>query len=108
MVSTNHVASKYQLRSMSAMVYKMTDGAEVLQSYNTIVALRLADGQFAFSSVWTSKDGSMTTKRHIGTWSGKSIKAIRDGIKKHCYKTFEDVNKDYLRAIKMATYGRIG
>lgn len=107
MIRMNHVARKHQLRSMSATVYKMEDGTEVLKSYDTIVAMRLPDGTFAFSIFWTSTDGSMTTKRHITTWCGTPIKAIRDGIKDHWYRTWGDVNSDYLRAIEVAIGSRI-
>lgn len=104
----NHVERKQRLKSMSAYVYKMTDGAEVLKSYDTIVAIELPDGSIAYSTYWTSKDGSMATKRHITTWSGTPLKAIRDGIKSHWHRTWADVDKDYLRAIEVATGGRIG
>lgn len=108
MIKCNPVESKHQLRHMSATVYKLADGAQVLKSYDTIVALELPDGTLAFSAVWTSKDGSMTTKRHITTWSGTPIKVIRNGLKNHLYRTWDDVNSDYLRAIEVATGGRIG
>lgn len=107
MIHHNSVTCKHQLRSMSAMVYRMADGTEVLKSYNTIVAMRLPDGTFAYSTVWTSVDGSMTTKRHITTWSGTPLKAIRNGLKNHWYRTWGDVNKDYLRAIEVAIGSRI-
>lgn len=107
MIRMNHVERKHQLRSMSAMVYRMADGAEVLKSYDTIVAIELPDGTLAFSRYWTSTDGSMTTKRHISVWSGTPINAIRNGLKNHLYKTWNDVDKDYLRAIEVATGGRI-
>jgi hypothetical protein len=108
MMKHNAVERKHQLRRMSATVYHMADGAEVLKSYNTIVAMELPDGTLAFSTVWTSTDGSMTTKRHITTWSGTPINAIRNGIKSHLYSTWADVDKDYLRAIEVATGGHIG
>ena len=107
MIRMNHVERKHQLRSMSATVYLMSNGTEVLKSYNTIVAMRLPDGTYAYSTVWTSTDGSMTTKRHITTWSGTPIKAIRNGLKNHLYRTWSDVNKDYLRAVEVATGGHI-
>lgn len=108
MIRMNHVARKHQLRSMSATVYKMEDGAEVLKSYDTIVAMRLPDGTFAFSTFWTSKEGSTTTKRHIATWCGAPITSIRDDLKHHWYSTLDELDKDYLRAIEVATGGRIG
>lgn len=108
MIRMNHVERKHQLRSMSATVYRMSDGAEVLKSYDTIVAIELPDGTTAYSTVWTSTDGSMTTKRHITTWSGTPINAIRNGLKNHLYRTWSDVDSDYLRAIEVATGGRIG
>lgn len=108
MIKINHVVSKHQLRSMSAYVYKMEDGTEVLKSYDTIVAIELPDGTIAYSTYWTSTDGSMATKHHITTWSGTPLKAIRDGIKSHLYRTWADVDKDYLRALEVATGGRIG
>ena len=103
----NHVERKHQLRHMSATVYHMADGAEVLKSYNTIVAMKLPDGTIAYSPVWTSTDGSTTTKRHITTWSGTPINAIRNGLKNHLYKTWNDVDSDYLWAIEVATGGHI-
>lgn len=106
MIRMNHVARKHQLKHMSATVYKMEDGTEVLKSYDTIVAMRLPDGTFAFSTYWTSKEGSTTTKRHISTWFGAPIASIRDNLK-HWYRTLDDVNSDYLRAIAVATGGRI-
>ena len=108
MIRMNHVERKHQLRSMSATVYRMSDGAEVLKSYDTIVAIELPDGTVAYSTIWTSTAGSMTTKRHITTWSGVNIKSIREGLKEHLYRTWADVDKDYLRAIEVATGGRIG
>lgn len=108
MIRINHVVRKHQLRSMSAYVYKMEDGAEVLKSYDTIVAIALPDGTIVYSTIWTSTAGSMTTKRHITTWSGTPLKAIREGIKSHWYRTWADVDKDYLRTIEVATGGRIG
>lgn len=63
MIHRNSVTCKHQLSSMSATVYLMSDGAEVLKSYDTIVAMKLPDGTIAYSPVWTSTDGSMTTKR---------------------------------------------
>ena len=108
MIRMNLVERKHRLKSMSAYVYKMADGAEVLQSYNTIVAIELPDGTTAYSPVWTSPVGSMTTKRHITTWSGMPINEIRERLKKHLYRTWSDVDKDYLRAIEVATGGRIG
>lgn len=107
MINFAYVASKQQLRSMSAMVYHMTDGAEVLKSYKTIVAMKLPDGTIAFSLVWTSKDASYTTKRHITTWCGMPINAIRNGLKNHIYKTWTDVDSDYLQDIEMVTGGHI-
>lgn len=106
-IRMNHVASKHQLKHMSATVYKMEDGTEVLKSYDTIVAMRLPDGNFAFSAYWTSKAGSATTKRHISTWCGAHITSIRDDLKHHWYMELHDINKDYLRAIEVATGGRI-
>ena len=110
MIKCNPVESKHQLRSMSATVYKMADGTEVLKSYDTIVAMHFIDGTYTFSCYWTSKDGSMTTKRHITTWCGRDIKTIRTGIMCHhpLFRTFADVDTDYLRAIEVATGGRIG
>ena len=107
MIHHNAVTRKHQLKHMSAMVYHMADGAEVLKSYNTIVAMELPDGTIVYSPVWTSTDGSMTTKRHITTWSGTPINAIRNGLKNPLYKTWSDVDSDYLRAIEVATGGRI-
>lgn len=107
MIRMNHVLRKYQLRSMSATVYHMSDRSEVLKSYDTIVAIELPDGTIAYSTFWTSTDGSRTTKRHITTWSGTPINAIRDGLENHLYKTWNDVDKDYLRAIEVATGGHI-
>lgn len=101
------VELKHQLRRMSAMVYRMADGAEVLKSYNTIVAMKLPDGTIAYSPFWTSTDGSTTTKRHISVWSGTPINAIRNGLKSHLYKTWSDVDSDYLRTIEVATGGHI-
>lgn len=106
-VRMNHVVRKHQLRSMSATVYRMADGAEVLKSYDTIVAIELSDGTLAFSRYWTSPDGSNTTKRHITTWCGRDIKNVRAGVMRHLFKTFTDVDSDYLRAIEVATGGRI-
>lgn len=107
MIRMTHVERKHRLKSMSATVYKMTDGTEVLKSYDTIVAIELPDGTIAYSTYWTSTNGSMTTKRHITTWSGTPINAIRNGLKNHLYRTWADVDKDYLRAIEVATGGRI-
>lgn len=107
-IKINAVVRKHQLRHMSATVYYMSDGAEVLKSYDTIVAMELPDGTLAYSTVWTSTDGSVSTKRHITTWSGAPIKVIRHGLKSHLYKTWTDVDKDYLRAIADATGGHIG
>lgn len=107
MIRMNHVERKHQLRHMSAMVYRMADGTEVLKSYDTLVAMRLPDGTFAYSTVWTSTDGSVSTKRHIATWSGTPINAIRNGIKSHLYRTWGDVDSDYLSAIEDATGGHI-
>ena len=104
----NHVERKHQLRHMNAMVYHMADGAEVLKSYSTIVAMKLPNGTIAYSPVWTSTDGSVSTKRHIATWSGTRINAIRNGLKNHLYKTWNDIDSDYLRAIEVATGGHIG
>lgn len=108
MIHHNAVERKHQLRSMSATIYRMADGAEVLKSYDTIVAIELPDGTLAFSRYWTSPDGSMTTKRHITTWCGRDIKTVRAGVMRHLFKTFVDVSNDYLRAIEVATGGRIG
>lgn len=107
-IRVNHVERKHRLRSMSATVYKMADGTEVLKSYDTIVAMRLPDGTFAFSPVWTSTDSSMTTKRHISTWSGMPIKGIRDGLENHWYRTWDDVDSDYLRDIEVAIGSCLG
>lgn len=107
MIRMNHVERKHQLRSMSATIYRMADGAEVLKSYDTIVAIALPDGTLAFSRYWTSPDGSMTTKRHITTWCGRDIKSVRAGIMRHLFKTFIDVDSDYLRAIEVAIGSRI-
>lgn len=107
MMHHNEVELKYQLRSMSATVYKMADDTVVLKSYDTIVAMELPDGTLVYSTVWTSTDGSMATKRHISVWSGMPIKVIREGLKKHRFRTWNDVNKDYLRAIEVATGGHI-
>lgn len=106
-IRMNHAVCKHQLRHMSAYVYKMSDGAEVLKSYDTIVAIELPDGTTAYSTFWTSSDGSQTTKRHINTWSGMPINAIRNGLKNHLYKTWSDVDVDYLRVIEVATEGHI-
>lgn len=107
MTHHNCVISGHQLRRMSAYVYKMSDGAEVLKSYDTIVAIALPGGTLAFSRYWTSPDGSTTTKRHITTWCGRDIKTIRAGVIRHLFKTFADVDYDYLRAIEVATGGHI-
>lgn len=102
------VERKYQLGSMNATVYKMADGTEVLKSYDTIVAMALPGGTLVFSTVWTSTDGSLATKRHISAWSGGTpIKVIREGLKEHWLRTWNDVDKDYLRAIEVATGGHI-
>ena len=53
MIHHNAVERKHQLRSMSATIYRMADGAEVLKSYDTIVAIELPDGTLAFSRYWT-------------------------------------------------------
>lgn len=108
MIRMNHVVREYQLGSMSATVYFMSDGAEVLKSYNTIVAMKLPWGTIVYSPFWTSTDGSTTTKKHISTWSGMPINAIRNGIKSYLYRTWADVDSDYLRAIEVATGGHIG
>lgn len=108
MIKCNPVASKHQLKHMSATVYKMADGAEVLKSYDTIVAMKLPDGTYAFSIFWTSKEGSATTKRHIATWCGAPIASIRSDLKYHWYPALSELDKDYLRAIEVATGGRIG
>lgn len=107
MIRMNHVARKHQLKHMSATVYEMEDGTEVLKSYDTIVAMRLPDGTFAFSTYWTSKEGSTTTKRHISTWCGEPITSIRYYLKYQWHRTWDDINSDYLRAIEVATGGRI-
>ena len=106
-IRLNYVVRKNQLRSMSAMVYHMSDGAEVLKSYDTIVALELPDGTLVFSRYWTSKDGTATTKRHITTWCGRDIKTVRAGVIKHLFKTFADVDSDYLKVIEDATGGAV-
>ena len=108
MIRMNHVERKHQLRRMKATVYHMADGAEVLKSYNTIVAIKLSDGTLAFSHYWTSPDGSMTTKRHITTWCGRDIKTVRAGVLKHLFWTLDYVDSDYLRALEVATGSHIG
>lgn len=108
MIKCNPVKVKRQLKSMSAYVYIIADGAEVLKSYDTVVAISLPDGKTAFSAFWTSTDGSNTTKRHIIEWAGTYIKDIREGLKDHTYKTLEELDKNYLRAISTAVGGRIG
>ena len=107
MIRMNHVVRQHQLKHMSAMVYHMSDGAEVLKSYDTVVAIELPDGTLVFSRYWTSPDGSTATKRHITTWCGRDIKTVRAGVIKHLFKTFTDVDSDYLRAIGVATRGHI-
>ena len=104
----NYVASKYQLGCMNATIYKMADGAEVLQSCNYIVAMRLPDGTFAFSRYWINIDASYITKYHITTWSGKSLATLRKGLKCYWFAPLLEIDVAYLRAIEMATGGRIG
>ena len=102
------INTEYQLRHMSAMVYKMADGAEVLKSYDTIVAMRLPDGTFAFSRYWINSDASYITKHHITTWCGKSLATLRKGLKRYWFAPLLEIDVAYLRAIEMATGGHIG
>ena len=107
-----------QLHHMQATIYTMSDGTQVLASYQTIVAMYIPmaptfDGTIV-SHYWTSPDATPTTKRHITTWLSDiwheriGIADVRGYVMQHKIRTFDDIDTDYLDKIHLALCYPIG
>lgn len=76
----------YQMNQMQAFVHFCKNGGEVLISYNTPVVYRAPNGSLVFDSYWLSRQGSMTTKKHISTYVGLPITEIRAHINEYFFE----------------------
>ncbi len=80
---------KKQVRSLSVenlannQVVINADGNQVLQSYESRVAIKYADGSIELGNDW---DYGRTTMKYVGQFLGSNAKEIRENIKTGMWK----------------------